>query len=162
MASKFAIQRGVKIRRLFILSKTQLHNEDKIVEALQVLNDQKLVGVSVFFAFREELDQTIVFQRLVEEYKKQGVKNQINSALFDNEILVFSRSYGEYSLGADSRTPHITMINQLHISWNEEHLRALNPGALFDIRGVTEYKGERLLKARLSRATKKTHSGQAE
>lgn len=154
MASKFAIQRGVKIRRLFIFTAEQLKTEDKIAEVLQVLNDQKLIGVSVFFAFREELAQTLIFQRLEAEYHKQGVKSQINSALFDNEILLFSRSYGEHTLGEDSAQPPITMIDQLHISWNEDHLHELNPGSLFDIRCVTEYKGERSLKARLSRARK--------
>ena len=82
MGNQFAIKRGVKIRRLFIFKKAQLTKEEQIAEALQVLNDQKLVGVSLFFAFREELDQTLTFQRLAAEYKKQGVKGQINTALF--------------------------------------------------------------------------------
>ena len=63
MASKFAIQRGVKIRRLFIFSKAELHKEDEAVEAFQVLNDQKLIGVSVFFAFREELEPNSDFPK---------------------------------------------------------------------------------------------------
>ncbi len=157
MGSKFAIQRGVKIRRLFIFTKDQLAKEEKIAEALQVLNDQKLVGVTAFFAFRDELGQTLTFQRLAAEYKKQGVKGQINTALFDSEILLFSRSYGEHSLSNDGATPPITMIDQLHISWNEDHVRDLNPVTLFETRYVTEYKGERSLRARLNR-TRKGHS----
>ncbi len=154
MGSKFAIKRGVKIRRLFIFTKDQLTKEEKIAEALQVLNDQKLVGVSTFFAFREELGQTLTFQRLAAEYKKQGVKGQINSALFDNEIILFSRSYVEHALGDDGATPPITMIDQLHISWDEDHVRDLNPVALFETRYVTEYKAERSLRARLNRRRK--------
>ena len=156
MGNQFAIKRGVKIRRLFIFQKDQLTQEEEMAEALQVLSDQKLVGVSLFFAFREELAPTLTFQRLAAEYKKQGVTGLINTALFDNEILLFSRSYGEHSLGDDGTTPPITMIDQLHISWNEDHLRNLNPGSLFETRYVTEYKGERSLRAGLSRSRKVT------
>ncbi len=151
LGNQAAVQRGVKIRRVFILSLEQMTDESVIKDCLQVLDDQRRAGISAFFGFREQLASTLTYQRLVSEFRALGVKDEINAALFDNEILIFSRSYATRDLGLNSASIPITMIDQLNISWKPDHLRDLNPCPLFETRYVFEYRGERPFKAQLGR-----------
>lgn len=151
LGNQAAVQRGVKIRRVFLLSREQMTDESQIEDCLQVLNDQRRAGISAFFGFRELLASTLTYQRLVAEFRALGVKDEINAALFDNEILIFSRSYTTRFLGSNSVSIPITLIDQLNISWKPDHLRDLNPRPLFETRYVFEYRGERPFKAQLGR-----------
>lgn len=151
LGNQAAVQRGVKIRRVFILSREQMTDESVIKDCLQVLDDQRRAGISAFIGFREQLASTLTYQRLVSEFRALGVKDEINAALFDNEILIFSRSYATRDLGLNSASIPITMIDQLNISWKPDHLRDLNPCPLFETRYVFEYRGERPFKAQLGR-----------
>ncbi|MDX1412050.1 MAG: helix-turn-helix transcriptional regulator, partial [Nitrospirales bacterium] len=151
LANQAAVKRGVKIRRVFILNQSQLKDDGQIEEFIQVLNDQKRAGISVYFALREEIGATLIFQRFFSEFKKLGVTGEINGAIFDNELLIFSRSYIERPLGITGIPIPITSIEQLHISWNEDHLREVNPSPLFETRFVYEYKGERSFHTQLNR-----------
>ena len=49
LANQAAVQRGVKIRRVFILNRSQIKDEAQLTEFLQVLNDQRRGGITVFF-----------------------------------------------------------------------------------------------------------------
>jgi hypothetical protein len=151
LVNQTAVQRGVKIRRVFIFSREQMTDESVINDCLQVLYDQRRAGISAFFGFREQLASTLTYQRLVSEFRALGVKDEINAALFDNEILIFSRSYATRDLGLNNASIPITVIDQLNISWKPEHLRDLNPCPLFETRYVFEYRGERPFKAQLGR-----------
>jgi len=151
LANQAAIQRGVKIRRAFILSRSQVKDESQVTDFRQVLNDQRRAGISTFFAFREELEPSLTFQRLASDFKKLGVTGDINAALFDNEILIFSRSYIERSLGINGVPISFMMIDQLDITWNPDHLRELNPSPIFETRYVFEFLGERSFKTQLDR-----------
>lgn len=151
LGNQAAVQRGVKIRRVFILSREQMTDESQIEDCLQVLDDQRRAGIKAFFGFREQLASTLTYQRLVAEFRALGVKDEINAALFDNEILIFSRSYTTRFLGSNSVSIPITLIDQLNISWKPDHLRDLNPRPLFETRYVFEYRGERPFKAQLGR-----------
>ena len=109
------------------------------------------MGLLYFFAYREELGNSLTFQRLVGEFKKHGVTGEINGAVFDNEILIFSRSYIDQPLGVNGVPLPVTMIDQLDITWNSDHLRELSPSPLFETRYVFEYRGERSFKSQLDR-----------
>ncbi|MCA9453050.1 MAG: hypothetical protein KC584_10555, partial [Nitrospira sp.] len=146
------VRRGVKIRRVFIFTREQMSDAYQVQDCLQVLNDQRHAGIAAFFGFREQLATTLIYQRLVAEFRTRGVKEEINAALFDNEILIFSRSYATRDLGMNnSGSIPITVIDQLNISWKPDHLRDLNPSPLFETRFVFEYQGERQFKTQLSR-----------
>jgi hypothetical protein len=78
-----------------------------------------------------------------------GVKN---AAMFDVEILIFSRIYGTVPLGMVGKPTQITMINQLEITWKPDLLRDLNPDPLFDMtRYVFPYEGAKPFKSELAR-----------
>ncbi|GJL54049.1 MAG: hypothetical protein NPIRA02_11810 [Nitrospirales bacterium] len=151
LANQAAIQRGVTIRRAFILSRAQIKDESQVTEFRQVLHDQRRTGISTFFAFREELEPSLTFQRLASDFKKLGVNGDINAALFDDEILIFSRSYVERSLGIHGTPIPVTMVDQLDITWNPDHLRELNPSPIFETRYVFEYRSERSFNTQLNR-----------
>jgi transcriptional regulator with XRE-family HTH domain len=151
LGNQVAVQRGVRIRRLFVFTREQMTKDSTIEDALQVLNDQRRAGVAVFFGFREQLAATLTYQRLVAEFRALGVKDEINAALFDDEILIFSRSYATKTLGSNSGGTPITLIDQLNISWKPDHLRALNPRPLFETRYVFDYRGERPFHTQLGR-----------
>lgn len=152
LANQAAVRRGVKIRRVFIFTREQMSDAYQVQDCLQVLNDQRHAGIAAFFGFREQLATTLIYQRLVAEFRTRGVKEEINAALFDNEILIFSRSYATRDLGMNnSGSIPITVIDQLNISWKPDHLRDLNPSPLFETRFVFEYQGERHFKTQLSR-----------
>ncbi len=158
LANQAAIQRKVKIRRVFILDQSQIKDKSQIVDFIQILNDQRRAGISVFFGLREELMATLIFQRLIAEFKKHGITGKINAEIFDNEILTFSRSYTNQWLGVNGVPNPITVLDQLDITWNPDHLRDLSPSALFETRYIYEYRGERPLKTQLDRF-KRTLSG---
>ena len=157
LANQAAVQRKVKIRRVFILSQSQIKDESQIVDFLQILNDQRRAGISAFYGFREELGATLIFQRLVAEFKKHGITDKINAAIFDNEILIFSRSYTNQLLGVNGVPSPITMLDQLDITWNPDQLRDLSPSALFETRYIYDYRGERTFYTQLSKF-KRAHS----
>jgi len=152
MANQEAAKRGVTIRRLLVLTGEQMQQESAVADAVQVMEDQHRAGINIFYSFREELDRAPAFQRFEEDYKGQGAARDLNAAMFDREILIFSQSYGQAQLGVIGRPTPITMINQLEITWKTELLRDLNPAPLFDMtRYVFEYRGSQAFKLELAR-----------
>ena len=152
LANQEAAKRGVIIRRLLVLTREQLQQESVVADAIQVMDDQHRAGIKVFFAFREELERSPAFRRFEEDYKKQGAAPDINAAMFDSEILIFSQSYGQAQLGVIGTPTPITMINQLEITWKPDVIRDLNPAPLFDMtRYVFEYGGPPAFKMELAR-----------
>src|SRR5207249_5470053 len=114
--------------------------------------DQQRAGIKIYYAFREELQHSAAFRRMEEDYKKAGAAHDMNAAMFDGEILIFSQSYGTVPLGVVGKPTPITMINKLQITWRPDLIRELNPASLFDMtRFVFEYAGERSFKAQLAR-----------
>ena len=159
LANQAAVQRGVKIRRVFTINQFEVKDDEQTADFLQVLNDQRRAGISVYFAFREELGSALTFQRLASEFKKYGVMGDINAALFDNEIMIFSRAYVDRPLGINGVPISITMIDQLNITWNPDHLREMNPSPLFETRYVFEFRGERSFKTQLDRFKRTLRKG---
>jgi len=152
IANQEAAKRGVTIRRLLVLTCEQMQQESAVADAIQVMEDQHRAGINIFYAFREELERAPAFQRFEEDYKSQGAAKDLNAAMFDREILIFSQSYGQAQLGVIGRPTPITMINQLEITWKAELLRDLNPAPLFDMtRYVFEYGGPQAFKVELAR-----------
>ena len=152
LANQEAAKRGVIIRRLLVLTREQLLQESVVADAIQVMDDQHRAGIKVFYAFREELERSPAFQRFEADYKEQGAASDMNAAMFDGEILIFSQSYGQAQLGVVGTPTSITMINQLEITWKPELIRDLNPAPLFDMtRYVFEYGGLLAFKIELGR-----------
>lgn len=157
LANQAAVERGVAIRRLLVLTREQMQQESVVADAVQVMDDQQRAGIKIFFAFREELQRAPAFQRFEEDYRQQGAAQDLNTASFDREILIFSRSYGQVQLGMVGPTTPITMINQLEITWRPELLRDLDPAPLFDMtRYVFEYAGPQAFKKELARIRRST------
>ena len=152
LANQAAAKRGVVIRRLLVLTREQMQQEAVAADAMQVMDDQHRAGINIFYAFREQLDRSPAFLRFEEDYRRQGAATDLNAAMFDQEILIFSQSYGQTELGVVGTPTPITMINQLQISWKPELLRDLDPAPLFDMtRYVFEYSGQPAFKAELAR-----------
>lgn len=152
LANQAAAKRGVTIRRLLVLTKKQMQQEPLVADAAQIMDDQQRAGIKIFYAFREELERSPAFRRFEEDYKKQGAAPDINAAMFDGEILIFSQSYGQTMLGVVGTPTAITMINQLEITWKPDLIRDLNPAPLFDMtRYVFEYSGPQPFKMELAR-----------
>ncbi|ALA56508.1 hypothetical protein [Nitrospira moscoviensis] len=152
LANQAAAKRGVVIRRLLVLTHEQMLQEAVVNDAIQVMGDQQRVGINIFYAFREELDRSPAFRRFEEDYRRQGAARDLNAAMFDREILIFSQSYGQMDLGVVGPPTPITMINQLEITWKPELLRDLDPAPLFDMtRYVFEYSGPHAFKMELAR-----------
>lgn len=152
LANQEAAKRGVVIRRLLVLTRHQMQQESFVADAIQVMEDQQRAGIKIAYAFREELEQAPTFQRFEEDYKRRGAAKDLNAAMFDREILIFSRSYGQMQLGVVGTPTPITMINQLEITWKPELLRELDPAPFFDMtRYVFEYSGPQAFKMELAR-----------
>ncbi|MGQ0812682.1 MAG: hypothetical protein ACT4OO_15860 [Nitrospiraceae bacterium] len=152
LANQAAVRRNVTIRRLLILTKEQMRKVSLVADAIQVMDDQHRAGIKIYYAFREELTRSPTFQRLEEDFKKHGAAYDINAAMFDREILIFSQSYGTVPLGVVGKPTPITMINRLEITWKPELIRELDPASLFDMtRYVFEYEGDPSFKARIAR-----------
>ena len=152
LANQAAAKRGVVIRRLLVLTQEQLQQESVVTDAIQVMDDQHRAGIKIFYAFREELERAPAFQRFEEDYRRQGAAKDLNAAMFDREILIFSQSYGQVQLGVIGPPTPITMINQLEITWKPRLLRDLDPAPLFDMtRYVFEYGGPQAFKIELAR-----------
>jgi hypothetical protein len=150
LANQEAARRKVTIRRLLILTREQMQRPALAADAIQIMDDQHRAGIKIFYGFREELNRSPAFQRLEGDFKKYGAAQDINAAMFDGEILIFSQSYGQAALGMVGKPTPITMINQLKISWKPDAIRELNPAPLFDMtRYVFEYDGVTTFKARL-------------
>lgn len=151
LANQAAVRRNVVIRRLLILSRAQMQKASLVADAIRIMDDQQRAGIKIYYAFREELDRSAAFQRLAEDFKKHGAADEINAAIFDGEILIFSRSYSTVPLGVVGKPTPITMINQLQITWKPEVIRELSPALLFDMtRYVFEYEGAKPFKAQLA------------
>ncbi len=154
-ANQEAARRGVTIRRLLVLSQDQMQQDSLVADVVQVMDDQHRAGIKIFYAFREELDRSLAFQRFEEDYRKQGAAQDMNAAMFDGEILIFSRSYDQVPLGVVGKPTRITMINQLEITWKPDLIRDLNPAPLFDMtRYVFEYDGAGSFTTQLARVRK--------
>lgn len=152
LANQEAANRGVVIRRLLVLTREQLRQESVVADAIQVMDDQQRAGIKIFFAFREELERAPAFQRFEEDYEAQGAARDLNAAIFDREILIFSQSYGQVQLGVVGVPTALTMINQLEITWKPDLLRDLDPAPLFDMtRYVFEYGGPQAFNMELAR-----------
>ncbi|MEK7762619.1 MAG: helix-turn-helix transcriptional regulator, partial [Nitrospirota bacterium] len=152
LANQEAATRGVVIRRLLVLTREQLQQEPVVADAIQVMDDQHRAGIKVFYTFREELERSPAFRRFEEDYNAQGAAPDINAAMFDGEILIFSQSYGQAQLGVIGTPTPITMINQLEITWKPDVIRDLNPAPLFDMtRYVFEYGGPPAFRMELAR-----------
>jgi hypothetical protein len=152
LANQAAAQRGVTIRRLLVLTRGQMQQAPVVADAIQVMGDQQRAGIQIFFAFREELERAPAFRRFEEDYKGQGAATDLNAAMFDREILIFSQSYGQVQLGVVGTPTTLTMIHQLEITWKQDLLRDLDPAPLFDMtRYVFEYGGPQAFKMELAR-----------
>src|SRR3990167_2642331 len=152
LANQAAAKRGVTIRRLLVLTRGQMQQESVVADAVQVMNDQQRAGIQIFFAFREELERAPAFRRFEEDYKGQGAATDLNAAMFDREILIFSQSYGQVQLGVVGTPTSLTMIHQLEITWKPDLLLDLDPAPLFDMtRYVFEYGGPQAFKMELAR-----------
>ncbi|MGH7254444.1 MAG: hypothetical protein ACREI3_01585 [Nitrospirales bacterium] len=144
LANQAAVRRKVRVRRLLILSRAQMQDPAQVEDAIEIMEDQQRAGIHIYFAFREDLNESPAFQRLEEDFRRHGADQDINAVIFDGEILIFGRSYGQVSLGVVGEPRTITMINQLEITWKPELIRDLNPVPLFDMtRYVFEYPGPR-------------------
>lgn len=158
LANQAAARRGVNIRRILILTREQMQQAALVADAIEVMDDQARAGIKIFFAFREELERSLAFQRFQEDYRKQGAAEDVNAAMFDVEILIFSRTYGTVPLGMVGTPTQITMINQLEITWKPDLLRDLNPDPLFDMtRYVFPYEGAKPFKSELARFKRSRH-----
>lgn len=152
LANQAAVRRKVTIRRLILLTREQMQKSELAADAVEVMDDQHRAGIKIFYAFREELERSAAFQRLEEDFKKHGAAQDLNAAVFDEEILLFSQSYSQVPLGMVGKPTAITMINQLQITWKPEVIRELNPAPLFDMtRYVFEYDGAASFKTQLAR-----------
>jgi hypothetical protein len=152
LANQEAAERGVNIRRLLVLTREQMQQDSVVADAIQVMDNQCSAGIKVYYAFREELERSPAFQRFEGDYKEQGAASDMNAAMFDGEILIFSQSYGQVHLGVMGTQTPITMINQLEITWKPDLIRDLNPAPLFDMtRYVFEYGGPQAFKMELVR-----------
>lgn len=142
LANQEAIKRGVTIRRLLVLTSEQIRQDSLIEDAIQVMDDQRRAGIKIFYAFREDLDRSPAFRRFEDDYRKQGAAQDMNAAMYDGEILIFSRAYRQVPLGMIGTPIPVTTIHQLEITWKPELIRDLNPAPLFDMtRYVFEYEG---------------------
>jgi hypothetical protein len=152
LANQEAVKRGVIIRRLLVLTREQMEQEPVVADAIQIMEDQQRAGIKIFYAFREELEHAPAFQRFEKDYKRQGAARDLNAAMFDREILIFSQSYGQVQLGVVGPPTPITMINQLEITWKPDLLRDLDPAPLFDMtRYVFEYGEPHAFRTELTR-----------
>src|SRR5512146_1095001 len=152
LANQAAAKRGVIIRRLLVLTREQIQQDSVVADATQVMDDQPRVGIKIFYAFREELERAPAFQRFEADYNRQGAARDLNAAIFDREILIFSQLYGQVELGVVGKPTPITLINQLEITWKPDLLRDLDPAPLFDMtRYVFEYGGPQAFKLELAR-----------
>ena len=144
LENQAAAKRGVTIRRLLILSQAQMKDPALVDDAVHVMDDQARAGIKIHYGFREALARSTAFQRLEEDFRTFGAAEDINAAMFDGEILIFSRAYSEVPLGVVGKPTPITMIKRLQITWKPELIRDLNPAPLFDMtRYVFEYHGEK-------------------
>ena len=158
LANQAAVRRGVKIRRLLVLTQQEMQRAPLVADAVQVMDDQQRAGINIYYAFREELIRSPAFQRLEEDFKKHGAAQDLNAAMFDGEILIFSQSYGQVPLGMVGKPTPITMINELTITWKPELIRDLDPASLFDMtRYVFEYDGAPSFKGQVARMKSVLH-----
>ena len=157
LANQAAVRRHVRIRRLLILTHEQIQSDALVTDAVHIMDDQQRAGIKIFYAFREELVRSPTFHRLEEDFRKYGAAQDMNTAMFDREILIFSQTYGTVPLGVVGTPTPITMINRLQISWKPEMIRELDPAPLFDMtRYVFEYEGAGVFQEQLSRFKRST------
>ena len=124
-----------------------------VADAVTVMEDQQRAGIQIYYGFREDLNRSPAFQRWEQDYRRQGAPEDLNAAMFDGEILIFSQSYDTVPLGMVGTPTPITMINRLTITWQPELIRDLNPAPLFDMtRYVFDYRGEAGFREQLARS----------
>ena len=158
LANQEAVRRGVAIRRLLVISAAQAADKDSLGDAIQVMEDQQQCGVQILYAFREELLNSVTYQRLVQAYKRRGSAAEINAAIFDNEIMVMARAYETVPLGLTGSPNMITRISQLEITWKPDVIEELNPTPLFDMtRYVRDYTGKKNFMADWTRFSRELH-----
>ena len=154
LVNKGAVDRDVAVRRLLIFSKRDVSNGAAVTDGVQVMLAQRQAGVSVYYGFREELQQSLTFRRLSDAYQRNMNTNEINAALFDEEMLLVSCSYGQLPLRTSGLRKHVTHIDQLQITWKPEHLHDLNPLPLFEMRQfVLPFRNPRTFRAHVARRT---------
>ncbi len=154
LVNQCAVQRHVAVRRLLILSKRDLQGTQSVAESVQVMRDQKSAGVAVFYALREDLEQAVTFQRFAHSFKTYGGTDEINMALFDEELILLSHGYQQVPLGLSRNRQSFTHIDQLQITWKPEHLHHLNPMPLFDMTCyVSPFRGEQAFRRQITRWT---------
>ena len=152
LVNQEAVQRQVRVRRLLILTKRDVKGTQSVAESVQVLRDQKRAGVAVFYALREDLEQSVTFQRFVQAFNAYGGSDEINLALFDEELLLLCRGYQQVPLGLPQNGQSFTHIDQLQITWKPEHLHHLNPRPLFDMTCyVSPFRGEQAFRRHIAR-----------
>lgn len=162
LVNQGTVERNVAVRRLLILSHRDLRMRLSVAESVQVMQDQKQAGVAVFYALREELEQSVTFQRLAHSFKIYGGIDEINLALFDEELLLLSRGYDQVPEGLPKNRQSFSHIDQLQITWKPEHLHHLNPTPLFDMtRYVSLFRGEQAFRRQITRWKTTVKSGQA-
>jgi hypothetical protein len=135
-----------------VLSADQMRHESWVNDAVEVMDDQHRAGIKIFFTFREELARAPAFRRFEEDFRKAGAAHDLNTAIFDREILIFSQSYGQVPLGMVGRPTPITMISKLQITWKPDLVRDLDSAPLFDMtRYVFDYEGAAPFRAQVAR-----------
>ena len=122
------------------------------------MEDQRRSGVEIFYAFREEILNSVTYQRLVQAYKRHGSASEINAAMFDNEIMVMAKAYESVPLGMTGIPKMVTRISQLEITWKHDVIEELNPAPLFDMtRYVRDYAGKKPFLTDLARFRREAH-----
>ncbi len=158
LANQEAVRRGVTIRRLLVISANQATSDQTADDAVEVMEDQRRSGVEIFYAFREEILNSVTYQRLVQAYKRHGSASEINAAMFDNEIMVMAKAYESVPLGMTGIPKMVTRISQLEITWKHDVIEELNPAPLFDMtRYVRDYAGKKPFLTDLARFRREAH-----
>lgn len=151
LVNKGAVDRDVVVRRLLIFSRGDVKNSATMADGVQVMSAQRQAGVSVFYAYREELEQSVVFRRLADAYQHHIKAKEINAALFDEEILLVSHSYAQMPLKISGIRKDVTHIQQLQITWKPEYLHELNPLPLFEMpQFVLPFRNARIFRAHVA------------
>ncbi len=109
----------------------------------------------------EGLEQSVTFQCVTNSFTVYGGTDEINTALFDEELLLFSRGYQQVSLGWSKTRQSFTHIDQMPFTWKLEHLHHLNSLPVFDLtRCVSPFRGEQVFRRRITRWKPQTQSSQ--
>jgi hypothetical protein len=75
--NKLAIKRGVEVRRVFVLSESLLQSQEDLRIAFRVMDEQRKIGVRVFFVLQRDLQRYPEYQRHAD----------VNYGVFDTKLL---------------------------------------------------------------------------